>query len=501
MRFRLTLLALPSLALGLGVGAACTGDIGTDPSLEETVPEGSCAVESEVQFCYPGDPANVGIGECHSGTTTCLGGFWSDCEGATLPAEGETCDDNLDDNCDGVADEGCGCTVGDARPCYTGPGQTRNLGLCMDGIQQCASGVWSSACEGEVLPGNEDCDGADNNCNGLVDDGCACVDGSTQPCYTGPNGTQGVGLCNGGQLVCTNGQWPSTCQGEITPKPETCNGSNDDCDAQTDEGNPGGGGACNTGLQGDCAAGTQQCSNGSLVCQQNQQPQSESCNGDDDDCDGQTDEGNPGGGASCSTGLMGICAAGTVTCTGGMLVCQQNQMAQTENCSNQLDDDCDGQTDEGCCNNIAPGAAPSSSGGGSGGYGPGNWNDGVTGSQCTACDPCFGWISNGTTPSGAWMQYDWTSPVTIGSMSFDSTDCGTSCGDGRNLWSGTIEYWNGSSWVTSTSFNGMIGDFSVTLPTPVTTTAIRVYDATTGTCGIQMNTIVYEWYVYPGQGC
>jgi hypothetical protein len=61
-----------------------------------------------------------------------------------------------------------------------------------------------------------------------------------------------------------------------------------------------------------------------------------------------SDEGNPGGGASCSTGKYGICATGTQTCQQGALTCVQNQQPTTEVCNNSLDDDCDGQADEGC---------------------------------------------------------------------------------------------------------------------------------------------------------
>ena len=50
---------------------------------------------------------------------------------------------------------------------------------------------------------------------------------------------------------------------------------------------------------------------------------SEVCNGLDDDCDGVVDEGNPGGGASCSTGLPTPCDTGTTLCTGGALICQK----------------------------------------------------------------------------------------------------------------------------------------------------------------------------------
>jgi predicted ribosomally synthesized peptide with SipW-like signal peptide len=136
---------------------------------------------------------------------------------------------------------------------------------------------------------------------------------------------------------------PTTC----TPTAETCNGLDDDCDTQVDEGDPGGGSACNTGQQGICAAGTTHCVGGALSCIQNVQPVAETCNGLDDDCDGSVDEGDPGGGGACSTGLPGICNAGTLHCVGGALSCVQNVSAGTEIC-NGLDDDCDGAVDEGC---------------------------------------------------------------------------------------------------------------------------------------------------------
>jgi len=48
------------------------------------------------------------------------------------------------------------------------------------------------------------------------------------------------------------------------------------------------------------------------------------CNGFDDNCAGGIDEGNPGGGAACSSGQLGVCSAGTRTCSGGSLVCVRN---------------------------------------------------------------------------------------------------------------------------------------------------------------------------------
>jgi predicted ribosomally synthesized peptide with SipW-like signal peptide len=95
---------------------------------------------------------------------------------------------------------------------------------------------------------------------------------------------------------------------------EICNDLDDDCDQIVDEGNPGGGGVCTTGLQGICSAGILQCTDGALQCVQNSQPGSaEVCNGYDDDCDGETDEG-------------GVCVAEL-------------------SCNNDLDDNGDGKTD------------------------------------------------------------------------------------------------------------------------------------------------------------
>ncbi|MFA6254642.1 MAG: TasA family protein [Patescibacteria group bacterium] len=90
------------------------------------------------------------------------------------------------------------------------------------------------------------------------------------------------------------------------------------------------------------------CNGSDLACEPTCTPTTEVCNGLDDDCDQVVDEGNPGGGSVCNTGLSGVCSAGTLTCTGGALQCTQNNQAGTEICDNGLDDDCDGSTDNNC---------------------------------------------------------------------------------------------------------------------------------------------------------
>ncbi|MFT3769319.1 MAG: LamG domain-containing protein [Minicystis sp.] len=88
------------------------------------------------------------------------------------------------------------------------------------------------------------------------------------------------------------------------------------------------------------------CSGGQLSCAQNKQPSAEICDGLDNDCNGVADDGNPGGGLACSTGKPGVCAAGTTACSGGAISCVQNQQAKAEVCDG-LDNNCDGNIDEG----------------------------------------------------------------------------------------------------------------------------------------------------------
>lgn len=72
----------------------------------------------------------------------------------------------------------------------------------------------------------------------------------------------------------------------------------------------------------------------------------ETCDGQDNDCDGVADDAVPGVGDACASGQLGICAAGTRQCQGlAGLQCVASRMPEAER-RDGVDNDCDGQVDE-----------------------------------------------------------------------------------------------------------------------------------------------------------
>jgi hypothetical protein len=172
------------------------------------------------------------VGACHVLMDACRDGVLLSCVPAPA-SQNEVCADGIDNNCDGIVDEGCACEVSSIQPCYSGSAPTRSVGLCIDGAQQCATGAWND-CVGDVLPSPEGCDGSDNDCDGEVDEGCACADGQQQTCFGGPDKTRGVGPCKDGAQTCANGVW-GHCVGDMLPSIEQHDGFDNDCDGSIDE--------------------------------------------------------------------------------------------------------------------------------------------------------------------------------------------------------------------------------------------------------------------------
>jgi hypothetical protein len=164
------------------------------------------------------------------------------------------------------------------------------------------------------MAGVETCNGKDDDCNGMVDDNIA---GTGSACSTGA-----LGVCAAGTLSCQDaggGNFTIDCYANVAASAEICDGLDNDCNGVVDQGDPEGGGACDTGLLGECQAGTFHCVQGGVMCVQNKQAAAETCDSKDNNCDGQVDEGNPGGGAACGCAGAGMtaCQAGAIICNGG----------------------------------------------------------------------------------------------------------------------------------------------------------------------------------------
>ena len=137
-----------------------------------------------------------------------------------------------------------------------------------------------------IYPGaKEICDGKDNNCDGKVDENLS------RSCYTGPANTDNKGLCKKGQQICQKGKWGS-CQNQVTPAKEICDGQDNNCDGKVDENLSR---SCYTGpvgtdSKGLCKSGQVSCLNGKWgSCRNQVTPTKEICDGKDNDCDGRVD--------------------------------------------------------------------------------------------------------------------------------------------------------------------------------------------------------------------
>jgi len=250
-----------------------------------------------------------GKGACEVTVPACVNGKPQECV-PRAPAQ-EVCD-GIDNNCDGTTDEGLGTL-------------TCGLGVCAVTVDACIGGRPQPCWPGPA--GVETCNGLDDNCDGVTDEGF----GET---------TCGVGACQRTVQNCDHGQATTCVPGD--PSIEICNGIDDDCNGKTDD-------VTITCGIGACQRTVPACTgDGSVAVCVPGEPSAEKCNGIDDNCDGTTDEGFVLG-AACDGPDADLCANGTIGCLpDGTAGCIEPGPGFVETC-NGRDDNCDGQIDETGC--------------------------------------------------------------------------------------------------------------------------------------------------------
>lgn len=318
--------------LQVTVQSACPGgcDDGNPCTIDTCVAAG-CSSSPAPDGPFVGtEVTSCGVGACRaSGATECLAGAVADSCVPGIPAGVDATCNGEDDDCDGAVDDD-----------FAEVPTTCGVGACARaGRVSCSGGqVVDDCAAGQPAVDDSTCDGADDDCDGRLDE-------DYLPAVT----ACGAGACAAsGTRSCVAGVEVDSCTpGGAAASDTVCNAVDDDCDGEIDEDYSPRASTCGTGA---CArTGSVGCSNGAEVdtCTPAAAAESDSsCDGTDDDCDGAVDEDFAGVPTACGAGACG--QAGITTCIEGQVVdtCVPGAPAPDDSVCDGIDADCDGAVDE-----------------------------------------------------------------------------------------------------------------------------------------------------------
>ncbi|MBP6511230.1 MAG: T9SS type A sorting domain-containing protein [Bacteroidia bacterium] len=293
------------------------------------------------------------------------------------PAAQEICDGGIDNDCDGLTDDADPSVQGQGTYYADADGDTYGAGAAIVAcVQPVNTALTNDDCDDNnaaVNPGAQEvCNNVDDDCNGLTDDGLTFTTYYTDADGDNYGTGSGTSLCSnpGAGFSTVNGDCDDNNAAVNPAAQEVCNNVDDDCNGLTDDGltfttyyTDADGDNYGTGI------GTSLCSNPGAGfssvngdCDDNNAAVNpaaqEVCNNVDDDCNGLTDDGltfmtyytdadGDNYGTGIGTSLCNNPGAGFSTVNGD---CDDNNAAvnpAAQEVCNNVDDDCNGLTDDG----------------------------------------------------------------------------------------------------------------------------------------------------------